>query len=141
MALRRFSGYAKMPDMNDRTQTIKQAARYLLVGFSSAAIELGLFFVFDSLLGFDVRIASAIGLTCATVYNFYLNFTYTFKNATNLKRSLILYILLFVFNQLFSTFFIVFLIDFGIVSTIAKVLTMGCIVLWNFALYRKLVFK
>jgi putative flippase GtrA len=128
--------------MADKWHIVRQqAGRYLAVGFSSAAIELVVFIVLDVLVGIDVRIATMIALACSTVFNFIMSWSYTFKSASNLMRSLILYLLLFAFNQAFSAIAIVWLLDIGLSSIVAKMVTMACIVLWNFVLYRKVVFK
>jgi putative flippase GtrA len=100
-----------------------------------------IFIVLDALLGVDVRIATMISLACSTVFNFFMSRAYTFRAVSSLARSLILYLLLFVFNQAFSAFAIVWLIDTGLPSIAAKIVTMGCIVLWNFILYRRVVFR
>jgi putative flippase GtrA len=127
--------------MGDARQTVRQAGRYLLVGFCSAGIELLLFVVLDSLLGVDVRLASVVSLTCSTAFNFYMSWTYTFKTALNLPRSLVLYLVLFAFNQVYSAMVILWLIEAGLLSTVAKLMTMACVVLWNFVLYRKVIFR
>jgi putative flippase GtrA len=115
--------------------------RYLVVGVSSAAIEFVLFVLGNSVLHIDVVISNPVAITCATVFNYILSRNYTFKTTKSPVRSLLLYALLFVFNQVFSTTAIVLLTGMGIPSPLAKVLTMGCIVLWNFVLYRKVVFR
>jgi putative flippase GtrA len=119
----------------------QQAGRYLAVGFSSAAIELVIFIVLDSLAGIDVRVATMVALGCSTVFNFFMSWSYTFKSTANLKRSLTLYLLLFIFNQAFSAFAIVWLLGIGMTSIVAKIATMACIVSWNFILYRTVVFR
>jgi putative flippase GtrA len=121
-------------------EVVKQASRYLVVGFSSAAIELTLFVVLYNLLAIDIRISNVIALTCSTVFNFIMSYTWTFKASKNFKKSLVLYLLLFIFNQFFSTSIIYYLVELGLYSFIAKLFAMACIVCWNFVLYRKVVF-
>jgi len=127
--------------MSNNSKPDKQFIRYLMVGFGSAAIEFSLFTLFDSILGFDIRIANPVAITCATAFNFYMNSSYTFKSSRNKKRSLFLYLLLFLINQIVTTITIVSLVSIGIPSTIAKILTMCCVVIWNYALFRKVIFK
>jgi putative flippase GtrA len=119
----------------------KQGGRYLLVGFSSAAIELILFWVMRVLLRVPTIFANPVAVALATLFNFTLSRKWTFKSVSNLPRTVLLYLLLFCFNQVFSTYFIILLESWGVFSIIAKVLAMGCIVLWNFVLYRKVIFK
>jgi putative flippase GtrA len=115
--------------------------RYLAVGATSAAMEMGLFIVLGEALGVNVRLANIIALATATFYNFMMSRAYTFKGTGNPLRSAALYFMLFIFNQAFSTTAIVLLIGQGAPPALAKLATMACIVTWNFVLYRKLVFK
>lgn len=115
--------------------------RYSIVGMSSAAIELVLFFVLYQVLGFYVVAGNIIAITFATAYNFVMSRKWTFKSGSRLSRTLVLYLVLFVWNQLFSSWAIVGLMNFGLPTMLAKVLTMLCIVSWNFVLYRKVIFK
>jgi putative flippase GtrA len=119
----------------------REGLRYLIVGFSSAAIELALFFLLYHVLDVFVVASNVVALTAATVYNFTLSRTWTFKSVSSLPRSLVLYLVLFAWNQVFSSWAIVAFIDLGIPAMLAKVITMGVIVCWNFVLYRKVVFK
>ncbi|MDR1087798.1 MAG: GtrA family protein [Coriobacteriales bacterium] len=119
----------------------RQGLRYLVVGFSSAAIELVLFFVLYQVLGIFVVASNVVALTAATVFNFTLSRTWTFQSVQSLPRSLVLYLVLFAWNQFFSSVAIVGLIDLGVPAMLAKVITMGVIVCWNFVLYRKVVFR
>ena len=64
-----------------------------------------------------------------------------FKSSANPARSLMLYLVLFAFNTTFSTLAITWLVGLGIHSAVAKLMTMVCIVMWNFVLYRKVIFK
>jgi hypothetical protein len=41
----------------------------------------------------------------------------------------------------FTTITTSWLIDIGVFPLIAKIATMGCVVIWNFFLYNKLIFK
>ena len=52
-----------------------------------------------------------------------------------------LYLVLFAFNTTFSTLAITWLVSLGLHSAVAKLMTMVCIVMWNFVLYRKVIFK
>lgn len=131
-------------------QLLKESTRYLIIGFSSAAIELVLFWILDVLLGFKTSIdifgarlilSNTIAIVVATIYNYTLNRTWSFKPTKGLARSMILFIILFAFNNLFSGTVIFFLVGAGIYEMVAKLFTMACIVCWNFFLYRFVVFK
>ena len=120
--------------------------RYLIVGFSSAAIELGLFEALYRLFGMPragvlLVIANVVAICVATVYNFILSRNWTFRSTSRLTRSIILFVVLFAWNQVFSNTVILLLVGININEILAKVFTMACIVCWNFFLYRFVVFK
>lgn len=127
--------------MTSSNNTIKQAASYLLVGGFSALIELVLFQGLYALTPIGIAAANLIAVLSSTVFNFTVNRSVTFKSAGSPVFSLILYLMLFAFNMTFSTLVIAWLVDLGIHSIAAKIVTMACIMLWNFVLYRKVVFK
>lgn len=100
--------------------------------------------IFQSLLllfNVNVSISNIIAVAVSTVFNFAMNGMVTFKESSNLPRSVVLYLLLFFFNTIFSTTVITTLVNSGTPPLIAKIITMACIVLWNFILYKKVVFK
>ena len=113
---------------------------YLVVGFLSAAIDVGGFQVLYS-LGLAIPLANAISLILSTVFNFSLNRNVTFKSVSNPVRSMVLYFILFAFNYCFSSIFISVLVGWEIYSILAKVLALAITTTWNFALYRLVVFK
>lgn len=119
---------------------VRQIIVYLLVGAGTALLELLLFQVLYALVGTSPGISNVIAVLTATAANFLLNGTVTFRQASNLLRSVILYALLFLFNTAFSTVVVVFCEQLGGPVLIAKLCTMICIVCWNFLLYKKVVF-
>jgi len=124
-----------------RLQTLfKQGIRYVIVGFSSFALEFLLFAALHELVGLHVVLSNVIAITGASIYNFIMSRSWTFKSTSSLLRSAILYTLLFIWNQFFSSWAILLLMDVDLSAMLAKVLTMAVIVCWNFVLYRKVVF-
>lgn len=124
-----------------RRELAGQGVRYLLVGGSSALIELAIFHLLHSVLTLAVAPANITAIVIATAYNFLLNRSFTFKSTSNPVRSLVLYLILFFANMAFSTLVIGALESIGVQATLAKLGTMCCIVIWNFFLYRKVIFK
>ncbi len=120
----------------------KHGIKYLLVGGSSALIELVVFQALLTLSPIGVGPSNVIALVCSTTYNFLMNRNFTFKSASNPARSLVLYLLLFAFNTTLTTTVLSILVDhWGWNSILSKLLTMACVTLWNFVLYRKVVFR
>mgnify|MGYP004467738721 CR=1 FL=1 len=122
-------------------KTLFQAIKYLMVGGSSAAIELVLFQLLSAVFAIPLAAANVTAVVVSTVFNFLVNRNVTFKSTSNPLRSLVLYLLLFALNTTFSTVVISFLAAQGVYPLVAKVCTMACIVLWNFVLYKKIIFK
>lgn len=120
---------------------IKQIAAYLLVGGGTALLELLAFSFLYRLLGLNAAASNIAAVLLATILNFLLNGTITFKGSSNVFRSAILYVLLFLFNTAFSTIIITSFSRIGVVAEAIKILTMICIVVWNYFLYKKVVFK
>lgn len=119
---------------------IRQILAYLIVGGGTALFELVLFSFFYRVVGVNVVWSNIIAVLMATAANFFLNGTVAFRGSTNLARSIVLYSLLFVANTIFSTFVISAAASMHVKAEIAKLIAMACIVLWNFFLYRRVVF-
>lgn len=120
---------------------VSQIVRYAFVGGASAAFELIVFQILYALASMGIAPSNTIALVASTVVNFTMNRSLAFKSSANPARSLMLYLVLFAFNTTFSTLAITWLVGLGIHSAVAKLMTMVCIVMWNFVLYRKVIFK
>ena len=121
--------------------TQKQFMKYIFVGGLTALLELMLFAIFRLIAFFDIALSNIIAVTTATLCNFFLNRGWSFKANSNIFRNLILYVFLFLINLSFSTYAIAFMVKAGMVDVVAKLVTMILITLWNFVLYRKVIFK
>lgn len=119
---------------------IIRVVNYLFVGGSSALLELLLFQLFYAVLSLQIAAANLSAVFIATAYNFLLNRSWAFKQDKSAARSILLYLLLFAFNTTFSTTAICLLVAHNVSSVIAKIFTQVCIVLWNYVLYRKVIF-
>lgn len=92
------------------------------------------------LLGAEIPVSNLVAVFIATAYNYVVNRKVTFSDASSPLRSVILYLCLFAFNTTFSTIVVTLLSGAGMVPGVAKALTMACIVVWNYFLYKKVVF-
>lgn len=131
-----------MLDIKDKLdkKRIVQILTYLAVGGGTALLELVIFSVLYYALALDPAISNILAVLIATATNFLLNGTVTFRGSSNLLRSVVLYILLFLFNTCFSTFTISYFVSVGLPALGVKLFTMVCIVVWNYVLYKKVVF-
>ena len=118
----------------------RQGGFYLAVGGASALLELCLFQGLYSFSPLGIELSNVVAVVVATAFNFLLNRTVTFKSTSSPVRSLVLYLLLFSFNLVFTTLAIRWMVSLGVHSAVAKVVTQCCVVAWNFMLYRKVIF-
>ena len=119
----------------------RQGGWYLFAGVSAALIELGLFELLFEAAGVPLAAANIIAVVVATVYNFLVNRNVTFQSASNPVRSMVLYALLFAVNLCITTAAISAMVSAGVNSALAKLIMQACVAVWNFFLYRHVVFK
>lgn len=124
-----------------RARAEKQGIAYLAVGAGTALFELAFFQLLYKLFHCPLGISNIIATVVATASNFLLNRSVTFKSTSNPLRSLVLYCLLFLANTAISTVAIEALVAKGVMSAIAKLVMQCCVVVWNFFLYRLVIFK
>lgn len=123
-------------------KSLGQLIRYLITGFSSFILEYILFYSLFKLLGVNEFISNSIALAIVFWFNFLMNRYWSFKSKEKLSKQLILYGLLFAFNISISNIFIYGAsIILGMSPLISKVLIMSLIVLWNFVLYKTVIYK
>lgn len=126
--------------MSEPQSTKRQGVSYLLVGVGTALLELGLFQLLYKLVGLPVEVSNVCATLVATASNFLLNRNVTFASTSNPLRSLVLYCVLIVVNMTVSTLAIKAMVGMNVPSVLAKLLMQGCVVVWNFVLYKKVIF-
>lgn len=129
-----------MTQKSAHQKTVRQIIVYLAVGGGTALLELALFELLYEVLRLDVAPSNVTAVLIATATNFILNGKVTFGGSHNIVRSVVLYMLLFLFNLCFTTWAIGALVGLGIHSAAAKIMTQICVTIWNYVLYRKVVF-
>ncbi|MEY8460668.1 GtrA family protein [Eggerthellaceae bacterium 24-137] len=126
--------------MEHLSRTTRQVVSYLAIGAGTALLELAAFQTLWCLTPLGAAPSNVIAVALATIFNFCLNGSVTFQKASNLPRSIVMYVALLIFNTAFSSIAITWLITCQVPALLAKLATMICIVSWNFLLYRKVVF-
>lgn len=123
-------------------ESMGQLYRYLVTGFSSAAIELTLLYIFKDIANFSIIVSNSIALSIVFWFNFLINRLWSFKSTANLKKQLIMYMILFVFNLGASDLIMHLLTtELSMQYLLAKVFAIGAVVTWNFLLYKKVIYK
>lgn len=125
-----------------RPETRGQFVRYLITGFASFIAEYLLFLFLYDKLRIQYIYSNTIVYTVIFVINFLLNRLWSFKSKSDFKRQFALYFALFLFN-LAATNGVMYLLS-GVLALsprISKILVMGMIVVWNFIIYKKVIYK
>lgn len=123
-------------------QSLRQFSRYLIIGFSSFFLEYALFFGLFRGIGLTAIISNTLAITIAFCFNFIMNRNWSFQSQSNIMKQLFQYLLLFSFNLMVSNIFIYATQEYMNISPlISKVLIMGLIVIWNFIIYKKVIYK
>ena len=126
--------------MSSGKDEARRIASYLVVGGSTALLELGLFHVLYGFTQGNVVVSNVVAVATATVCNFLLNRNVTFKSSSNPVQSMVRYAILFTANPFIPTNAISLLIGAGLASTLAKLITQCCVACWNYVLYKRFVF-
>ena len=120
----------------------EQLTRYLITGFSSFFLEYLLFFSMFKLMNIYELISNTIAITIVFWFNFLVNRFWSFKSKSKFSKQLFLYGCLFVFNTGISNLFIyVSSNHLNISPLLSKVFIMGLIVIWNFILYKTVIYR
>ena len=121
--------------------TTKHFVTYLIIGGTTALLELIVFQALITFLNFDVAIANVIALIASTAANFCLNGYVNFKLTSNPIKAAIKYLILFAANMTFTTFTVKFFSDLGAIPLVIKIITMAMMITWDFFLYEKVIFR
>lgn len=124
-------------------KSFSQFKRYLITGFTSFAVEYMLYIFLYKKLNFHYIVASSLVYLAIFWFVFLVNRFWSFKSKGNIKKQLLYYCLLFVFNILVSNILLMYLLTdvLGIHPYISQVLKMGAVVSWNFILYKEVIYK
>ncbi|HOY46497.1 MAG TPA: GtrA family protein [Candidatus Dojkabacteria bacterium] len=118
--------------------------RYLIIGFTTFGMQIGLLYLFTQLLGLEKVMGNVFSTLLSVVFNFIMSNYWTFKAGSGAKKKKLgRYLVLFTFNYLFDTAlaFPLLVNSFNVNQYIAKIVITGMIVAWNFFLYKLWVFK
>ena len=120
---------------------LRQAMTYYGVSIAQTFVEFGVFAVMQ-LIGLATGVANGIAVVCSGTFNFVMNRNITFKASSNFWRSVVLFVLLYVWNFLFGTWFIgVTSAAFGLPQMVGKFITMAMQGIWGFCLCKWVIFK
>ena len=124
----------------------QQLVFYVISGVASLVADYSTFIILYYICNLSVEISAPIGLVVGFVVSFLMNRLWTFKHqASKGKRQsikqLTLYLVLFIINNLFTVVFINYLASIGVLAAVSKIFSTIIITLWNYVLYKKVIFK
>jgi putative flippase GtrA len=125
---------------------VRQArfSKYLIAGGLTVSIEYGSFaalFAFSN--GKHVAIANSISYGLGLISSFLLNRFWVFNHGQHkaVGHQAIQYGVLIAVNLALTNGIIFVLDQMGVTPYIGKIVAMGAVVIWNFVLYQKIIFK
>lgn len=94
------------------------------------------------LINLPLKLATSLGFFSGFIISFSVNRQWVFggKQSKHIARQITEYLILVVFNYLFTVYGVSFLNDHGVKPFIGKILTIGLIMCWNYALFRWIIF-
>jgi putative flippase GtrA len=136
------STIARLTEFISGEKTVDQFIKYVAVGLSSFVLEYAFFYFLFIILSVNELISNTAAITLVFFYNFLMNRIWSFKSREKFGKQLMMYGALFLFNMLMSNLFIFAATEYLKISPlISKGLIMGMIVLWNFVIYKKIIYK
>lgn len=128
----------------------KETERYILVGVISTTIDFCLLFTFKA-LGLPITLANIGSTGTSFIFSFFANKKFTFKShKNNIMREIFLFIAVTLFGLWVIQTVIIhlampmlghFTSNQDLALFIAKLMATGVTMIWNFLLYKFLVFK
>lgn len=119
--------------------------RYLITGGLSVLVDYGTLMFLYRVLHVRLVVAVTVSYVLALVVNFLLTKLYTFQSRSGghkkHAKEAAGYLILVGFNLIFTNFVILQMSNAGIGPSISKLITVACITLWNYYLYKHLIFK
>lgn len=116
--------------------------RYLIIGFSTFALEFGLYWAFVNLVGMRYIWASISEFPILFAFNFFGHKYFTFQNSHAARKQLVHYVMLVIANGIVSNALLYIFVDFlGIHYILGKFLTIVLIIMWNFLALGKFVYR
>jgi putative flippase GtrA len=123
-------------------RTLLQFGKYVITGVIAAGTEFSALVLLTEYAKLWYILSNSIAYAGGFWISFLLNKYWSFNSRDHFGRQLAMYGLLFLINLGLSTALMYLLTSvLGLFYTISKLLVMGLIVLWNFAIYKKIIYR
>jgi len=97
--------------LNDANHFIAQGARFLIVGFSNAAIGLGIIYGCYNLLHINYIVSNIIGYCCGLINSFIWNKKWTFKSRNKPAMEIFFFLLFFLTSYCLNLIAVIFCVE------------------------------
>ncbi|GAA0485795.1 GtrA family protein [Alkalibacterium sp. s-m-22] len=143
---KKVKGYFSMSRIKTVYLNYQEIIDYILFGLLTTAVNIGAFFLFDTVLGISYLIANAISIIAAILFAFFTNKKYVFKyRSTTVKaafKAFYLFVGLRLISGVFDMLSMWILVDFmGMGTNLSKILTQFIIVSLNYIFSKLYIFK
>lgn len=115
--------------------------RFCIVGGINTAIDFSVFYLVFQILGTGVLLANALAFTAATINSYLLNKFWTFADPEPHSRRKVMLFAGVALSGLALSSLVISLLVLWVSPLVAKLLTIGVVLVWNFILNRMLVFR
>ncbi len=124
-----------------KREKLKQLIKYVFTGGSAFVIEQTIFYFLDKAV--SANIAHTIAYTITFWFTFFMNRKFTFNSKGSFWQQLLKYILLYAFNLTVTNLLLHLLVSppLSLHHLLAKIIVSGLVVLWNFPLYKFVIYK
>jgi len=123
-------------------RALMQFSRYITTGLLAAAVEYMLLVALTEWVGLWYLTSNSIAYISGFLISFLLNRFWSFKSKDNIVKQLVLYGILFAINFVLTNALMYALTSIlGILYLISKIFVMGIVVIWNFIIYKKIIYQ
>jgi len=123
-------------------KTISQLKKYFITGFSSFGLEYSLLIILTEYVDLWYILSNTIAFLVSFWFNFLLNRYWSFQSKNNFSRQLFLYMTLLLVNLGISNVLMYIITDiFGVVYLISKIMVVSVITMWNFIIYKRMIYR
>ncbi len=124
----------------------REYLKYLLAGIASYLVDLLSFLFLNSViqapLVVSITVSFVLGLTCSFLVNKIFVFGAVKGSSVHrAHRQAVMFGVLVFFNYLFTYASVHYMLGIKIDPALAKTIATGCITLWNYILFNKVIFK
>ena len=118
--------------------------RYFFVGGAAAVIDIGLFFAFAKLLGYNYLVVGCVGFILATTVNYFLSIRFVFRSGARFSKGTelaFIYVVSLIGLGLNQLILLLLVEQAGVELMLSKLAATGGVFLWNFLARNFMVFR